>query len=87
MPKAQSKKKEEQTSGYQQGEERGEGQCNVGVRDSEAQTAMYKINKLQGRIVQYREYSQYKWSITFKKCESLYSIPETYIIVYLKHIL
>ena len=27
--------------------------------DEEVQTTMYKINKLQGYIVQHREYSQY----------------------------
>ena len=29
------------------------------VGDLEAQTTMYEINKLQGYIVQHREYSQY----------------------------
>ena len=31
----------------------------MGVGDSEIQTAMYKINELQGYIVQHREYSQH----------------------------
>ena len=47
---------------------RGEG--NIGVGDQEVQTTMYKINKLHGYIVQYREYNQYfiitKWSIACK---------------------
>ena len=47
----------EQTSGYQWGEGRGRG--NIGVGDKEVQTTMYKMNKLQGYIVQHREYSQY----------------------------
>ena len=29
------------------------------VEDNKVQTTKYKINKLQGYIVQYREYSQY----------------------------
>ena len=29
------------------------------IGDEEVQTTMYKINKLQGYIVQHREYSQY----------------------------
>ena len=46
----------EQTSGYQWGKEAREGQDRGrGVRG----TTMYKINKLQGYIVQHREYSQY----------------------------
>ena len=35
----------------------GRGKMRVG--DEEVQTTMYKINKLQGYIVQHREYSQY----------------------------
>ena len=31
----------------------------TGVGDQEVQTTMYKINKLQGYIVQHREYSQF----------------------------
>ena len=37
--------------------QRGKGQDGVG--DQEVQTTMYKINKLQGYILQHREYSQY----------------------------
>ena len=33
------------------------GQGKNGERDKEAQTTMYKINKLQGYIVQHRKYS------------------------------
>ena len=39
--------------------ERERGRSKIGVGDYEAQTTMHKINKLQGYIVQYREYSQY----------------------------
>ena len=46
----------EQTSGYQG--ERGWG-SKTGAETYEVQTIMYKINKLQGYIVQHREYSQY----------------------------
>ena len=46
--KKQTHRYGEQTSGYQYREGRGEGQ-----------STMYKINKLQGYIVQHREYSQY----------------------------
>ena len=45
---------------------------------------MYKINKLQGYIVQHREYSQY-FIVTIeynpKNCESLYCMPKTYVIL------
>ena len=47
----------EQTSGYQWREWRGVGQA--GVEDWEVQTTMCKTNKLQGYIVQQREYKQY----------------------------
>ena len=33
----------------------GRGRVNTGVGESEAQTTVYKINKLQGSIVQHRE--------------------------------
>ena len=46
-----------QTSGYRCGEVRGKGKPGVG--NKEVQTTMYEINKLQGYIVQHREYSQY----------------------------
>ena len=55
---------------------------------------MYKINKLQHReysqlyTVQHSEYSQhfnYKWSITFKNCESLCCTPENYTILYINY--
>ena len=39
--------------------EREVGRGKIGVGDEEVQTTMYKINKLQGYIVQHREYSQY----------------------------
>ena len=35
------------------------GRGTIGVRGSVVQTTMYKINELQGYIVQHREYSQY----------------------------
>ena len=47
----------EQTSGYQWGE--GKGSSKIGVGDEEVQTTPYEINKLQGYIIQHREYSQY----------------------------
>ena len=39
--------------------ERGGGRRNVRVWEEGIQTTMCKINKLQGYIVQHREYSQY----------------------------
>ena len=48
---------EKQSSGYQWGEERERGK--IGVGDEEVQTTMYKINKIQGYIIQHRKYSQY----------------------------
>ena len=47
----------EQTSDYQSGEGQGEGQDRVG--EQEVQTTVYEINKLQGYIIQHREYNQY----------------------------
>ena len=35
------------------------GRGKIGVGDSEAQVTMYKINKLQGYLVQHGEQSQY----------------------------
>ena len=35
------------------------GRGKIGVGDEEVQTTMYKINKIQGYIIQHREYSQY----------------------------
>ena len=72
-------------------EEREGGRGKVGVGDSEVQTTMYKISKLQRCIVYHRDYSQYfyhnyKWNITFKYCESLHCVRETYIILYINYI-
>ena len=39
--------------------EKAGGRDKIAVEDEEAQTTLYKINRLQGYIVQYREYSQY----------------------------
>ena len=47
----------EQTNGYQQGE-RWRQEQNTGRR-LEAQNNRYKINNIQGRNVQHREYNQY----------------------------
>ena len=56
--KKQTHRYREKTSCYQWGEGRGRGK--VGVGDKEVQTTTYyKINKLQGYVVQHREYSQY----------------------------
>ena len=60
--KKQAHRYREQTSGYQWGEGRSKGQD----RSYEVQTTMYKINKLHGYIVQYREYSPY-FIITIKE--------------------
>ena len=30
-------------------------------------------------------YNNYKWSIMFKYCESVYSLPVTYIILYINY--
>ena len=51
--KKQTHRYREQTSGYQLGEERERGK--IGVGDEEVQTTMYKINKLQGYIIQHRD--------------------------------
>ena len=55
--KKQTHRYRERTSGYQRGEGRGEGQ--YGGRVLRVQSILYKINKLQGYIVQHGEYSQY----------------------------
>lgn len=51
--------------------ERGKREDKIGVEDKEEQTTMYKLNKLQGYIIQHRKYgifyNNYKRSITFKK--------------------
>lgn len=51
--------------------ERGKRENKIGVEDKEEQTTMYKLNKLQGYIIQHRKYrifyNNYKRSITFKK--------------------
>ena len=39
--------------------EREEGRGKIAVRDEEAKTTMYKINKIQGFSLQQRKYSQY----------------------------
>ena len=54
--KKQTHRYRKQISGYHWGGEGG--RSKTGVVDSEVQTIMYKINKLRGYIVQYREYSQ-----------------------------
>ena len=73
----------EQTSGYQEEKERE--RCKPGVENKEAQTTTYKVNKLQGYIVQHGEfqpifYNNYNWSITYKIYESLRYTPEDNII-------
>ena len=62
--------------------EREEERGKIGVGDKELQTPMYKINKLQGYIVQHREifYNNFKWSIIYKNCESCCT-PKTSIIL------
>ena len=64
--------------------EREWGRDKIGVGDQEVQTSVYKINKLQGYIVQHRKYSQY-FTITlnavyYTKILSLCCTPETNII-------
>ena len=39
--------------------ERWEGRGNIGMGNQEVQTIIYETNKLQGWIVQHREYNQY----------------------------
>ena len=52
---------------------------------------MYKINKLQGRIVKHGEYSHYfiilyfKWIIIYKNIESICCTPENNIIVQINY--
>ena len=66
------------TSGEREG-----GRGKIGVGEEQEQTTMYKIGKVQEYIVQQGIqpifYNNYKWSITFKNCESLCCTPETYI--------
>ena len=50
--------------------EREDGRGKTGVGNSEVQTTMYKINRLQGYIAQHREYSQY-FIITIKEVQPL----------------
>ena len=45
-------------SQIQRGEREG-GRSQIRVEEQEVQTTMYKINKLQGHIVQHREHSRY----------------------------
>ena len=45
----------EQTSGYQWGDRRDK----IGLRGQEVKTTMYKIDRLQGYMVEHREYSHY----------------------------
>ena len=56
----------------------------MGVRDSEVQSTMYKINKLQGYRVEHKEYrhfyNNYKWNIPFKNCDSPFCTPGTYTV-------
>ena len=62
------------------------GRGKIGVGDKEVQTTMYKINitriyyTTQG--IQPIFDNNYKWSITFKNCESQRCTSETYIILY-----
>ena len=46
-----------QTSSYLW--ERGRGEATRKVGSQEVKTAMYKINKVQGYVVQHKDYSQY----------------------------
>ena len=55
--KKQTYGRKEEANGYQEGEGRREGQ-GQGYEIKKCKT-MHKINKLQGYIVQHREYSQY----------------------------
>ena len=48
--------------------------------------SMYKINKLQGNIVQHRGISyNFKWSIIYKNTESLCCTSEINIILYINY--
>ena len=71
----------EQTSGHQWGKEGRRGK--IDVCDQEVQITMYKINRLQGYILQHKEHSQY-FIITlnrvYKNIESLCYTPETNIV-------
>ena len=65
------------TSGEREG-----GRRKIGVRDKEAETTMFKINKLQRCNVQHRDYSQYViWSIICKNIKSQGCTDETNIIL------
>ena len=45
----------------------------------------YRIYYITGNIANFVIiYNNYKWSITFKNCESLCRIPITYKILYIK---
>ena len=66
------------TSGEREG-----GRGKIGVGEEEVQTIAYKINKLQGSIVQHSTIfcSNYKWSIIYKNFESLCCTPKTNIVI------
>ena len=74
--KKQTHRYREHVSGYQWGERRMKGQ-NRG-EDSEVQTIRCEINKLQGYIVQHREYSQY-FIVTINGAELL-KIVDHYVV-------
>ena len=68
-----------ETSGHQKGEGRGEGQHRVGgLRGSPVTYEISYRMHCTTEGVQSVFYNYYKWSITFKNCESLYCTPVTY---------
>ena len=54
-----TKRKQTHTHREQTSRERDQGRDKIGVWNLEVQTIMYKINKLQGYMVQHREDGQY----------------------------
>ena len=82
--KKQTHRYGEQTSSYQWG--KGKRGGNIWVVEWEVQTAMYKINKQQGYIVQHGEIqplfcNNFKWSIIYTNIASPCATPETNIIL------
>ena len=57
----------------------------IGVPDSEVQTAMYKKRSYKDILYSTGNltniYNNFKWSLTFKNCESLYYTSKTYNIL------
>ena len=89
--KRQTHRYKEQVSGYQWCEERREGQdrgrglrgTNYYIKNKHIIQPIFHNDKYIGILPIF--YSNYKWRITFKYCESLYCTPIAYVILYIKY--